>query len=299
MKALIDHVSNAHNSTSETRKYTPETREIVVLGRRITPFRHEWTCSVSNFVRKITTSMKAFIDRTSKARNYTSETREHTSERRNHTSRTRVNTSAGHGLASVRRPLVPIRHKSMSPLIDRAAWHHESMHEDDEDAATEASVVLRETRLPAVLDADTLIAIVRVLQERIPGFQCLSHAEERAMVRASNLDPEMIEGGILAASVADGVQAWTKMTAEELRQLDDQIRDTDRVEQVLAVLLRGVAGANRKLKHRRGKAILRIYKYLGLMLRGRVIPEHTHLRPYYERMRAAYMKNRKRRKQDG
>lgn len=176
------------------------------------------------------------------------------------------------------------------------------MQDDDENASTgvePAPVSLRETRLPAVLDADTLIAIVQILQQRIPGFQCLSHAEERSMVRASNLDPEMIEAGLMAADVAEDAQPWTRMTPGELRELDGEIRDLDQMEQVLTVLLRGVAGANRKKKHRRGRAILRIYKYLGVMLRGPVGQEHSHLRPYYERMRAAYMKNIRPRRKKG
>ena len=82
-------------------------------------------------------------------------------------------------------------------------------------------------------------------------------------------------------------------SAEELRQEVDDIRYWDEVERELHVFLKGIAAANLKRKHRLGKAILLIYKALGVWMRL-----DSRLRPYYEEMRRAYMKRRKKTKKD-
>ena len=67
------------------------------------------------------------------------------------------------------------------------------------------------------------------------------------------------------------------------------------MEKELTILLKGVSGANRKRKHRLGKAILALYSGLQVTVDDRT-GRDNHLRPYFENMRRAYMKNRKRRK---
>ncbi len=148
---------------------------------------------------------------------------------------------------------------------------------------------------PVVPDPATLIRGFRLLAERIPGFRHLTPEEERAMIRASTIDPEMIVNGLAAAEVWDQSHTWMGMTPAELRELDATIREKEEVEKSIRIFLRGVAGANRTLKHRRGKAILALYNGLKVTVddpTGR----DNHLRPYFENMQRAYMKTRKRRK---
>ncbi len=96
-----------------------------------------------------------------------------------------------------------------------------------------------------------------LLRERIAdAYAPLTAEEERALIRASTLDPELIEAGLDAAEVWDKTKVFTRLTAEEMRALHALILHWDRVEQEFRVLLDGIAGANRKRKHRLGKAIL-------------------------------------------
>jgi hypothetical protein len=164
------------------------------------------------------------------------------------------------------------------------------------DVDDSSPIAVRDEPLPPVVpDPATLIRGFRLLAQRIPEFTQLSREEERAMIRASALPPEMIADGLVAAEVWDQSRIWTRMTPEELRELDREIREGDEVEKALTILLKGVAGANRKRKYRRGKAILALYRGLKITL-DPPSESDNHLLPYFENMQRAYMKNRKRRK---
>lgn len=64
-------------------------------------------------------------------------------------------------------------------------------------------------------------------------------------------------------------------------------------EKDFLVTAKGIAGANRRRRHRLGKACLALYWGLGMAIED---PKNNHLIPYYERMKRSYMKNRKTRK---
>ncbi len=169
------------------------------------------------------------------------------------------------------------------------------------DAASDATLAIRDEPLPPVVpDRATLIRGFRLLAERIPGFIHLTPDETRRMIRASALDEDMIAAALVAADVWERAQAkiWLKMTPEELRELDATIRESDDVIRELRILLKGMEDANRVRKHRRGKAILSLYKGLEISVdsyEGR----YNYMRPYFENMQRAYMKNRKRSKEKG
>lgn len=148
--------------------------------------------------------------------------------------------------------------------------------------------------LAPVARPEALVQGFRLLRERIPGYHVLSREEERSILRTAYLDPELTQSGLTAAEVWSGAtdRRFAGMTAEEMQALDAEIREWDDVERDLRVLLAGITGANRQRKHRLGKAILSVYKFLGIELadpRG----GNTHLRPYFETMQRAYRKNRR------
>ena len=116
-------------------------------------------------------------------------------------------------------------------------------------------------------------------------------------IRAAELDPEMIAAGLVTAEVWESSPIWTRMTPAELRELDTTIGESEQVIRQMQILLDGMIGANRVRRHRRGKAILALYKALEIELRSS--SGDNRLRPYFEDMRRAYMKNRKRRKAKG
>jgi hypothetical protein len=70
----------------------------------------------------------------------------------------------------------------------------------------------------------------------------------------------------------------------------DEARQWDEVERELLVLAKGVAAANLKRKHRLGRALLDIYAMLGSNLKRGFYSE---LRPYYDEMKRAYLRRRK------
>ena len=173
-----------------------------------------------------------------------------------------------------------------------------------ETAATPASasdvLAVAHTDPPVLAEPEMLVEGLRYLQQRIPEFTHLSSQEKRSHARAANLDPEFIEQGLQAAAVWRDTKMVAKRTAEELRQEQEDCRRWDQVIAELRAITDGIEAANLKRKHRLGTAILRIYRMIGIYLRGGR-PEDVHLRPYYENMKRAYLRTkqfRKRRKKD-
>ena len=149
-----------------------------------------------------------------------------------------------------------------------------------------------------MIEAETLVKGVDVLQQRLPGFTQLSLRERRSMMRAANLEPELIETGLEAAAAWEHTQLYTRRTDEELRCEAEEIRRWDRAERKLQALVDGIAAANLKRKHRLGRAILQIYTALRDEMHE---PDQStvHLRPYFENMKRAYMKRVKKGRKKG
>lgn len=148
--------------------------------------------------------------------------------------------------------------------------------------------VLR-NELPLLVDARTLVEGLRYLQQRIPEYTQLSTGEARSMTRVAHLDPEFVEVGLQTAAAWDDTTAVLGRSAEALRRDADEIGNWDEVERELTVLLKGIAAANLKRKHRLGHAILKIYN----VLRYSVDTHNRHLRPYFDDMKRAFLKRRK------
>lgn len=107
--------------------------------------------------------------------------------------------------------------------------------------------------------------------------------------RAAYLDPEFIEVGIQSAGAWDNAKGALGMTGEEMRAKADEIRKWDEVERELTVLLKGIAAANLKRKHHLGSTVLKLYN----ILRVTVDFQNRPLRPYFDAMKQAYLRKRK------
>ena len=163
---------------------------------------------------------------------------------------------------------------------------------DPKDA--DAPLILQgETLPPAVPTPAALTRAFRLLPQFIPGFTQLTVEEERSMIRASHLDPEFLADGMLAADAWERSKAVSGMTAEELHELETQITQLEELYKQYMITGRGILGAIRTYRHRHGLAILDVYQALGREVKS---PENSHLRPYYERMKKSYMKNRRTKK---
>ena len=148
--------------------------------------------------------------------------------------------------------------------------------------------VLR-NELPQLVDAQTLVEGLRYLQQRIPDYTQLSVAETQSLIHVASLDPEFIENGLQTAAVWDLTKPMTGRSAEELREEAEKCRRMDEVERELKVLLKGVSAANLKQKHRLGSALMLIYNTLRVSIEDR----DRKLRPYFEAMKRAFLKRRK------
>lgn len=148
--------------------------------------------------------------------------------------------------------------------------------------------------LPVTVHTAALIRVCQLIEQRIPGYTHLTLKERRSMARAGNLDAEFIAEGI-AAAFAAGEQAkflTAGMTTAECHELSEQIRSDEELERAYTLLIEGIAATNLKRRHKLGRAMLHLYAQLGIVcedLQG----QYRHLLPYYERMKRAYMKNRK------
>ena len=120
----------------------------------------------------------------------------------------------------------------------------------------------------------------------------MSLQEKRSHARAANLDPEFVESGLEAAEVWHHAKDLVKRSAGELRREEEEIRRWDQVLVELRAITDGIEAANLKRKHRLGKAILRIYRMLGIYLQGGG-GEDLYMHPYYENMKHAYSRIQK------
>ena len=155
-------------------------------------------------------------------------------------------------------------------------------------------LAIADANAPVLAQPEMLVEGLRYLQKRIPEFTQLSWQEKRSHAAAASLDPEFIEGGLRAAAVFRDTQMLVRRDSEELRKEEEEIRRWDQVIAEMEAITSGIKAANLKRKHRLGKAILRLYKMMGVYLQGG--PEHAYLRPYYENMKRAYLRRRQLRK---
>jgi len=145
---------------------------------------------------------------------------------------------------------------------------------------------------PLLVDAEMLLTGLRHLQQRLPDYIHLTAREARGMGRAANLDEDFMNAGIHAATLWGDSKRLTGWTGEEMRQVADETRRWDDVERELRIVLKGISDGNRKRKHDLGSAVLMVYFALGRLIKREV----PHLRPYYEEMKAAWLRSKRPRK---
>jgi hypothetical protein len=171
------------------------------------------------------------------------------------------------------------------------------MPEDDpseKDTSLEATPIpagplpaIFEDLAPVPVEPEMLLEGLRYLQQRIPGFEQLSVAEERSMARAAHLDREAIDSGLHAAGAWDESKVIIGYSAEELRRMDEEIRKWDSVEREMSATMKGLAGAILRRRHVLGIAILDLYSTLRRSVKRPNSPR-ARLRPHLEDMRRAF-----------
>jgi len=178
-----------------------------------------------------------------------------------------------------------------------AGFEVRSIMNDDKNALVVSGDALPDVlrnELPRLVDAQMLVEGLRQLQQRIPDFTQLSPEEVRSLMRVAYHDPMFRETGLQTAVVWEHTKTMTGRSGEELREDADVIRVWDEVERELTAVLKGISAANLKRKHALGRALWKIYNVL------RVTVKHSDrlMKPYFDAMREAYLKRRKKRGKD-
>lgn len=148
------------------------------------------------------------------------------------------------------------------------------------------------TTPPPLADPDMLVEGLRYLRQHIPGFTQLTVQEKRTHSRAAHLDPEFLEHGLHTAVAWQDTKGLVGRSGEELREEHEETRRWDQAIVELRAFTDGIEASNTMRKHRVGRAILLIYRALGLRLHGPMAWD-THMRPYYENMKRAYLKTQR------
>lgn len=168
---------------------------------------------------------------------------------------------------------------------------------------TTAVVPTDDPALPArfapPVDAEALVQGLRMLQQRIPGFTHLTRRQGQARTSTAYLPPEFIETGLRVAEVWPTAVNLAQRSVEDMQREADEVTQWDQVERELAAVVKGIAAANLERRSHLGRTILRIYQQLGATIRHAETmdrKEDLALRPYYDAMRRAWLKGRKRRK---
>lgn len=152
-----------------------------------------------------------------------------------------------------------------------------------------------ENLIPLLVEPETFIQGMRFLQQRIPGFIQLTVEEERTMSKAAHLPRQIVELGLETAEAWDQteIQRLFGWTGEEQRREDEGIRRWETALREVDTLRKGIYGAILIRKHKRGLDILDMYSVGRRKIRSKVEGAANRLRPYIERMREAFVKNRK------
>jgi hypothetical protein len=112
----------------------------------------------------------------------------------------------------------------------------------------------------------------------------------------ASLNPEFLAAGIEAICVCDDYRGAVGYSGEELRAMAARIERKAELQREFQRLADGVGAAVLKERHLLGNAVLIFYSLMGQALRDPRTPRQRHMRPYFETMQRAYMKNRKTRR---
>jgi hypothetical protein len=129
---------------------------------------------------------------------------------------------------------------------------------------------------------EAIVEQLRALRSQIPEYQQLPVVSARQLASAASVDPKFVHATINGIGASERVQAVLGTSAEDMRQeADDSVR-WGAVEDELRAMLKGVATANLKRRHRIGLTALQTYSITKQLIRQ---DEHADLLPHFREMR--------------
>ena len=143
------------------------------------------------------------------------------------------------------------------------------------------------------VNPDELVETLRALRQRIPGYVQLPIPDAKSARVVANLDPQFRQAAINAVGASAVVAQAVGLTAEELRQMNDDADHWSAVADELRAMLQGVIAGILTRRHRVGLASLQTYKITGQLVRHE---DHSDLLPHLHEMKRLNRFGRRRRK---
>lgn len=140
---------------------------------------------------------------------------------------------------------------------------------------------------------EELVEALRGIRQRIPGYVQLPIADAKSVRSVANLDPQFKQSAINAVGASELVTQAVGLTAEELRQMNDDADRWSAVADELRAMLQGVVAGILTRRHRVGLASLQTYNITRQLVRHE---DHSDLLPHLYEMKRLNRFGRRRRK---
>jgi hypothetical protein len=140
---------------------------------------------------------------------------------------------------------------------------------------------------------EELVETLRALRQRIPGYVQLPIPDAKSVRAVANLDPQFKQSAINAVGASELVTQAVGLTAEELRQMNDDADHWSAAADELRAMLQGVIAGILTRRHRVGLASLQTYNITRQLVRHE---DHSDLLPHLHEMKRLNRFGRRRRK---
>jgi len=140
---------------------------------------------------------------------------------------------------------------------------------------------------------EELVAQLRSLRDRIPGYVQLPIPKAQSVRSVANLDPQFKQSAINAVGASNMIKEAVGLTADELRQINEDADRWSAAADELRALLQGVVAGILSRRHRVGLASLQTYSITRQLVRHEA---HSDLLPHLQEMKRLNRFGRRRRK---
>ena len=146
---------------------------------------------------------------------------------------------------------------------------------------------------PQPITPEELVETLRALRQRIPEYVQLSISDAKSVRAVANLDTQFKLSAISAVGASPLVMQAVGLTAEELRQMNDDADRWSAAADELRAMLQGVISSILTRRHRVGLASLQTYNITRQLVRHE---NHSDLLPHLHEMKRLNRFGRRRRK---
>jgi len=140
---------------------------------------------------------------------------------------------------------------------------------------------------------EEVVETLRALRQRIPEYLQLQPSDAKSARALASLDGPFKQAAFNAVGASELIAKAVGLTADELRQINEEADHWSAAADELRALLQGVISAILTRRHRVGVASLQTYKITGQLVRHE---NHADLLPHLHEMKRLNRFGRRRRK---